>query len=49
MPKEKRPGDDRPPDNRRVKINSIGEAIGFLFRGLSEAGHQFAEDKMRAA
>jgi hypothetical protein len=43
MPKEKRPGDDRPPNNHRVKIKSIDEALGFLFRGLHEANQQFIE------
>ena len=43
MPKEKRPGDDRPPDNHRVKIKSIDEALGILFSGLHEANQQFIE------
>jgi hypothetical protein len=41
--KEEKPGDDVPPDNHRVKIKSIGEALGFLFRGLHEANQQFIE------
>jgi hypothetical protein len=45
MPKEKRPGDDRPPDNHRVKIKSIDEALGFLFEGLLAANRLFVEKK----
>jgi hypothetical protein len=40
---EEKPGDDVPPDNHRVKIKSIGEALGFLFRGLHEANQRFIE------
>jgi hypothetical protein len=43
MPKEKRPGDDVPPDNHRVKIKSINEALDFLFTRLWEANRLFAE------
>jgi hypothetical protein len=43
MSKVEKPGDDVSPDNHRVEIKSIDEALGFLFRGLLDANRKFVE------
>jgi hypothetical protein len=45
MSKEEKPSDDVPPENNRVEIKTIDEALGFFFRGLQKANRPFIEGK----